>query len=234
MSSRRRVAGSAKKGIDPEAIEAFVEIRKLLDSKYIDLDKLMRVEKLDPTLIEEFRKEYGKIHNYFPHRRTGDAYVQVLDSKDNVAYREHYWTKKDRISPIGQKARARAVQWAKDNGLDKYRITQGSVKVMPDEAFYQIKVEDMQQLVSNAGRRLEQYRAEYESERLMHKEGYTKEEALKRARKKMSADMEMALSAAVADVFKSRGWGRHGIKRKNIPGHETKDTFGILFDYMSG
>jgi len=46
--------------------------------------------------------------------------------------------------------------------------------------------------------------------------------------------MEEALSKSMADVFKVRGWGRHGVRRKNIPGHETEDTFGILYDYLNG
>ena len=42
-------------------------------------------------------------------------------------------------------------------------------------------------IAAEAGRTLEQERAQHEAKRLMHKEGYTKEEALKRAKKKRAS-----------------------------------------------
>ncbi len=161
--------------------------------------------------------------------------MQFIDNKGKLRYRAHYWKRSDKyLKGINQKAYAKAKRWAIEHNLEGYKIQQGAVKALPDEVYFQIPVEAMQQIASESGRRLEEYRAEYEAERLMNKEGRTKEEALALAKKRLTADMEEALSKSMADVFKVRGWGRHGVRRKNIPGHETKDTFGVLYDYLNG
>jgi hypothetical protein len=46
--------------------------------------------------------------------------------------------------------------------------------------------------------------------------------------------MEVALSKAIADTFKARGFARHAIGRKGIPGFEKNDLFGVMQDYLSG
>lgn len=236
-----------KQGVSPEVIDAFIVLRKVYDAKFVDIDRTLRVDKMDPTLIEEYRAAIGKIHNYFPHRRTGDSYVQIIDTKEDdpanrVKYREHYSTLRDRLLEIDKKAPARAREWLQEawkagtltGDMGRFKIVQGEVKQLPDEVFFQVPIEGMQQLVASAARDLETSRAKYEAERLHNKEGRTKEEAMELAKKRLHADMEKALSKAVADVFKSRGWGRHAILRKGIPGHETEDIFGITFDYLAG
>ena len=232
-----------KDGVSSEVIDAFLVIRKKLDEKFIDADRTLRSENMDPTTIEEYRSLINLIHNYFPHRRTGNAHVTIIDQTTGATvYREHYNTLHDRALPIDKKARARANTWL--NGAigkgqlseekSRFKIFIGPVKRMPDEAFFQIPVQGMQQVVAQAGRHLEEARADYEAERLYNKEGRSKNEAMDIARKRMRADMESALSKAVAEVFKARGWAAHTIARKGVPGHETQDIFGILFDYLSG
>jgi len=92
----------------------------------------------------------------------------------------------------------------------------------------------MQQLVQEAGRRLEQSRVDTEAKRLMDKEGMHRADAYKKARATLRADMEKALSKAVADVFKQRGWAQHAMGRENIPGYDKEDIFGTIFDYLAG
>ena len=235
-----------KEGTDPEAIEAFVTMRKLLDAKYADIDKTLRVEKLDPTLIEEYRSQIGKVHNYFPHKRIGDSYVQIIDTRTDdpdkrVAYRRHYnsW---NRFKNSGEQVKAQAEEWLSDamkndeasGKRSDYKINIGKVKNLPDEVFFNVPVESMQQILSVAGTSLSDARVKYEAQRLYNKEGLTEEQALEKARKRLTADMEAALSKAVADVLKSRGFGQHALLRKGIPGHETEDIFGTMFDYLSG
>ena len=236
-----------KQGHSDKAIKGFLIIRHKLDEKWIDIDKTMRVEQLDPELITQYRSQINKIHNYFPHRRTGGSHVTIIKKKakgvdSRVVYREHYNTLKDRALPIKSKTRSKASQWldsqiksGKLEGSRKdYKVISGKVTQLPDEVFFQVPVEAMQQLVAEAGRNLERYRAGYEAKRLFNKEGKTPEEALELAKSRLHGDLEDALSKAVAEVFKGRGWGRHAILREGIPGHETEDVFGILFDYLSG
>ncbi|OGW44444.1 MAG: hypothetical protein A2Y66_01755 [Nitrospirae bacterium RBG_13_41_22] len=241
-----------KQGASNNVRKAFIAIRKILDAKYVDIDKTMRIEKLDPTLIEEYRGQIGKINNYFPHRRQGDTFITIVDTEEKdpekrTVYREHYYTGfpylKERLTPINKKATARAQKWleqAVKNGqlpkdISKYKISQpDKVTQLPDEVFFNIPIEAMQQILSVAGTSLADARVKYEAERLYNKEDKTEDEALELAKKRLHADMEKALSVAVSDVLKSRGFGRHAIMRKGIPGHETEDIFGILFDYLSG
>ncbi|WP_419656278.1 uncharacterized protein Dvar_53780 [Desulfosarcina variabilis str. Montpellier] len=231
-------------GVSKPVIDAFMTIRQKLDEKWIDAERTLRGENLDQTTIEEYRSMIKKTHNYFPHRRTGNAHVSIINKDTgDVVYREHYNTAKDRILPINKKAKARAGTWLKEaiekgNVTEKnrsaYEIKIGPVKKLPDEAFFQIPAEAMQLLVTEAGKRLENARVGYEAERLYNRQGKTKKEAIELARKRMRADMDAALSKAVAEVFQSRGWASHAIGRKGTPGHETDDIFGILFDYLSG
>lgn len=236
-----------KQGYAPDVVDAFVTVRRLLDNKYIDIDKTLRIEKLDPNLIQEYRAAIGKIHNYFPHKREGDSYVQIINTKEEdpdkkTVYREHYSSLLDRAHGIEKKAPARARDWLRGgikNGsllgnADQYKIKIGKATQLPDEVFFQIPVESIQQVLSEAGSKLTQKRVAYEADRLFNKQGKTREEALKIAKSRLTADLEDALSKSVADVLKSRGWGRHSILRKGTPGHETEDVFGILFDYLSG
>jgi hypothetical protein len=236
-----------KQGVSDKAIDAFLVIRKTLDRKLVDIDKTLKIEKLDPTLIEEYRAKIGEIHNYFPHKRTGNAYMQIIDTQEKdpekrVVYREHFHSFKERLLPIDQKARARGKKYIQEKlGGDtkRYTVKTGYVKGLPDETFFQIPIEAMQQIITVAGQRLEKARVKLKAKQLMgaaRREGkeLSEKEAYEKAEKIMRADMEKALSGAVAEVLKGRGWARHAIPRKGIPGHETEDVFGILFDYLSG
>jgi len=238
-------------GFRPDVVEAFLTIRRTLDRKLVDIDKTMRVESLDPDLIAEYRAQIGRIDNYFPMRRTGDSYVQIIneleeDPEKRVVYREHY-NSLNRFKNSGKKVRARAEQWLQnaiadgivDGRPQDFDISLGKVTSLPDEVFFQIPVEGMQKVAEEAGRRLERSRVKREAERLMRlakKEGkeLTEEQAYKKASNILRADMEKALSKAIAEVLKSRGWARHAIRRRGVPGHETEDIFGILHDYLAG
>ena len=237
-----------KQGVTPEVADGFVNLRRLLDKKLVEIDKVMRVEDLDAELITQYRGEIGKINNYFPHRRSGNSHVTVINRKkrgtdDAVVYREHYFSQLDRLQPVEGKARARAEKWLREavatgklpGQVSDYDISQGAVKQLPDEVFFQIPIEGMQQLADVAGRELEKSRVQYEAERLLKNgEVGSMAEGIELAQKRLRKDMGAALSKAIAEVFKSRGWARSAIPRKGIPGHETEDVFGILFDYLSG
>ncbi|MFH1562355.1 MAG: PLxRFG domain-containing protein [Nitrospirota bacterium] len=235
-----------KQGVEPKVLDAFMVVRKKLDQKLVEVDNTIRIEKLDPTLIEEYRSMIGKINNYFPHRRTGNAYMTIVDIKEQdpekkTVYREHFNSFAERM-PWKTKANERGLKYINEKlggDTSRYEVNAGFVKQLPDEVFFQIPVEQMQQILGEAGTELTKLRTREKAKQLVgaaKREGkiLSFNDALRKAQKVMTADMEAALSKAVANVFKSRGFGRHAMTRKGIPGHETEDVFGILFDYLSG
>ncbi len=208
-----------KKKYNPDVVNAFIDIRKTLDQTRIDLGNLMMNTKdFDQNLIQQYRSNIGKIHNYFPHSREGNSFVQVIDSKGNVAYREHYFTFPDRLKAENNKAYARAERWIKKEGLKDAKIKQGKVKQMPDELFENIPIEAMQQLVTESAKKV-----------ATSKDGLSKAEA-----QDFKDRMEKAISLATAEVFKSRGFGQHAIARKGTPGYIKDDPYRTLFDYLNG
>jgi len=233
-----------KQGASDKVADAFVVIRQKLDEKFVDADRWMRKNKVDdPNYIQEYRSLINKIHNYFPHRRWGNRSVVVKNkTTGKTVYREHYssWNP---ISNSTQKVMDRTRKWVQaavasgelEGTVGDYEIRPPKkVQNLPDELFFQVPVESMQQLVSEAGKRLTESRVDTEAARLMRDEGLTEKEAYKKARYTMRADMEKALSKAVADVFKARGWAQHAMNRENIPGFDKEDIFGTLFDYLAG
>jgi hypothetical protein len=108
------------------------------------------------------------------------------------------------------------------------------VTKLPDEVFFQIPVEALSQISTEAGRGLAASRVRYEALRLMKKEGLSEKEAHEKADKTLTADIERHLARAMADVLKTRGWGQHAIQRQNIPGFKKADVFETLSGYLTG
>ena len=208
--------------IDSDVVDAYIALRRQYDQRWIDAHDLMLLENVDATDIEEYRASIGKLHNYFPHRRTGNAFIAIYDTrvgKDDpetaTVFREHFnsWNK---ILNRPEQVQARTKQWLRDQikageltGKESdYKISEiGKVTELSEEVFFQISPSAMQQVVDAAAGRLKGEGVE---------------------------ELRLALSKAIADVIKSRGWGRHAIQSKNIPGFETGDVWGITMDYMSG
>lgn len=234
-----------REGVSARVIDGFVAIREKMDEKWIDAFYTMQSEKIDPTFVEEFRGALDKIHNYFPHRRAGNIRISIFDREEKKAvYSRHYFNFTGKaFSRINQAQAGKAARWLEKavgagklpGDLSRYRILQPKkLTRLPQEAFFQINMEGIQQVIGVAGRSLEKSRVAYEAERLFNREGKTMEEARELARQRLGADMEVALSRAVADVFKAQGWGAHAIKREGIPGFIEDDIFGTLFEYLSG
>ena len=235
-------------GVSDKVADGFMLMRRKYDDKFIDAYHTMMTEKTDPGFIEQFRSDIGKINNYFPHVREGDSYIQVLkkgeqDPKKKVVYREHFWRAKEAVLPKNQMAAARARDWINEaiksgelegKASDYFVSRAKELTSLPQEIFHQVPIEDMQQILNEAGRRMEDARAGYEADRLYNEKGKTKEEALEIAKKRLNADMEEAISKAVAETFKTVGWGRHSILSKNIAGFKREDVFNTMFEYLSG
>lgn len=207
--------------VDPDVADAFVKLRRLLDKKLLDIDHTLRrsIDDPDTELIKKFRSEIAAMPAYFPHMREGDSYVAIIDKETNEAvYSRHYFWKMDKVTPKQHKAETIMREWMRDSiakgKLKKdpvaYEIKKGSVKKLPDEVFFQIPAEALQQIADAAGRNLDKNSATGKK------------------------DYNVAISQAMAEIIKSRGFARHAMHRSGLPGFEQNDIFMTLFHYLSG
>ncbi|MEA1884142.1 MAG: PLxRFG domain-containing protein, partial [Thermotogota bacterium] len=234
----------AKQGVKDIVADGFITVRKLLDNVLIEADTVMRRNNIDPTDLEEFRSFIGKSHNYFPHIREGNSYIKIINrNTKKTVYREHFWALKERALPERKMAKARTEKWLNDqlasgelSGERSDYLVSPAQKVtqLPDEVFFQIPVEALSQIAGEAGKGLSAARVHYEAKRLMKKEGLSEKEAHDKAYNILTDDIERHLAKAMADVLKTRGWGKHSIQRQNIPGFKKTDVFETLSGYLTG
>lgn len=182
------------------------EIRVSLDNDLMRAhNRLARMSEMGDVAIQEFRTQIGHIHNYFPHHRYGDYFIQGKDKKGEVVYREHFDALHKRYARRHFENRLEALKKEyPDTVFDLDENTK-----LPDEAFGRVlDPEAMEQVIKAA---------------------------LSKVSDKEQADrIAEVLHESVADVMKSSGWGSHAIGRKNIPGFEKDDLFRVLYDYKSG
>lgn len=186
--------------------KAIREIRVSLDNDLMRAhNRLARMSEMGDVAIQEFRTQIGHIHNYFPHHRYGDYFIQGKDKKGEVVYREHFDALHKRYARRHFENRLEALKKEyPDTVFDLDENTK-----LPDEAFGRVlDPEAMEQVIKAA---------------------------LSKVSDKEQADrIAEVLHESVADVMKSSGWGSHAIGRKNIPGFEKDDLFRVLYDYKSG
>ena len=186
--------------------KAMREIRVSLDNDLMRAhNRLARMSEMGDVAIQEFRTQIGHIHNYFPHHRYGDYFIQGKDKKGEVVYREHFDALHKRYARRHFENRLEALKKEyPDTVFDLDENTK-----LPDEAFGRVlDPEAMEQVIKAA---------------------------LSKVSDKEQADrIAEVLHESVADVMKSSGWGSHAIGRKNIPGFEKDDLFRVLYDYKSG
>lgn len=186
--------------------KAMREIRVSLDNDLMRAhNRLARMSEMGDVAIQEFRTQIGHIHNYFPHHRYGDYFIQGKDKKGEVVYREHFDALHKRYARRHFENRLEAL---KEEYSDTVFDLDENTK-LPDEAFGRVlDPEAMEQVIKAA---------------------------LSKVSDKEQADrIAEVLHESVADVMKSSGWGSHAIGRKNIPGFEKDDLFRVLYDYKSG
>jgi hypothetical protein len=72
------------------ARNAMLEIRKSLDNDLLIVyNRMAEMSEMEDGAIAELRKHINHVHNYFPHHRYGEYFVQAKVG-DEVVYREHY------------------------------------------------------------------------------------------------------------------------------------------------
>ena len=186
--------------------KAMREIRVSLDNDLMRAhNRLARMSEMGDVATQEFRTQIGHIHNYFPHHRYGDYFIQGKDKKGEVVYREHFDALHKRYARRHFENRLEALKKEyPDTVFDLDENTK-----LPDEAFGRVlDPEAMEQVIKAA---LSKVSDKEQAERIAE-----------------------VLHESVADVMKSSGWGSHAIGRKNIPGFEKDDLFRVLYDYKSG
>lgn len=187
--------------------KAMREIRVSLDNDLMRAhNRLARMSEVGDTAIQAFRTHIGHIHNYFPHHRYGNYFIQGKDKGGNVVYREHFDALHKRYARRHFEQRLEALKKEYPNTV--FDLDENTK--LPDEVFGRriLDPEAMEQVIKAALDKVSD-----------------KEQAKKIAE---------VLHESVADVMKSAGWGVHAIGRKNIPGFEKDDLFRVLYDYKSG
>lgn len=187
--------------------KAMREIRVSLDNDLMRAhNRLARMSEMGDVAIQEFRTQIGHIHNYFPHHRYGDYFIQGKDKKGEVVYREHFDALHKRYARRHFENRLEALKKEYPDTV----FDLGENTKLPDEAFGRrvLDPEAMEQVIDAA--------------------------LSKVADKEQAKKIAEVLHESVADVMKSSGWGAHAIGRKNIPGFEKDDLFRVLYDYKSG
>lgn len=192
---------------EPERVkQAFRQVREALDAAFLRAyNKMAAMSDLADTDLEMYRTEFGNIHNYFPHQRTGKYFVVAKVGKETV-FRKHFDV------PFGSSVRE---EWAKIVAEHRKDFPDATwedpreAQKLPDDILgAPIDPEAMEQIISAAASRL--------------------------GDSEQAERVRSTLLSGVADVLKARGFGAHGIHRQNIPGFETQDVKGVLYSYMAG
>lgn len=192
---------------EPERVkQAFGQVREALDAAFLRAyNKMAAMSDLADTDLEMYRTEFGNIHNYFPHQRTGKYFVVAKVGKETV-FRKHFDV------PFGSSVRE---EWAKIVAEHRKDFPDATwedpreAQKLPDDILgAPIDPEAMEQIISAAASRL--------------------------GDSEQAERVRSTLLSGVADVLKARGFGAHGIHRQNIPGFETQDVKGVLYSYMAG
>ena len=192
---------------EPERVkQAFWQVREALDAAFLRAyNKMAAMSDLADTDLEMYRTEFGNIHNYFPHQRTGKYFVVAKVGKETV-FRKHFDV------PFGSSVRE---EWAKIVAEHRKDFPDATwedpreAQKLPDDILgAPIDPEAMEQIISAAASRL--------------------------GDSEQAERVRSTLLSGVADVLKARGFGAHGIHRQNIPGFETQDVKGVLYSYMAG
>ena len=229
----------------PNAVkDAYVEVRKSLDKDLATVyNHMSRLPDIDESVLKTFRNSMGSIHNYFPHMRYGNKYLQGFDF--SVNQEGDTWTATQGGEVIAEaRSEHSVIRKALGSGGEViyrehffasrgfYRKARHIMKDSQEIAdlkkehgdfhFKTGKVEDIPEEVFAIPIPIEALEAVMTAaiERLPDAESKT-------AFKKL-------LPKAVSDALKSRGWGSHMIQRRNIPGYEKVDVQRVLVDYKSG
>ncbi|MFP4587822.1 MAG: PLxRFG domain-containing protein, partial [Desulfohalobiaceae bacterium] len=229
-------------GFSKDAVQAFMDTRRALDRAWLEVyDRMRKRSDVDDSSIEELRTWINRVHNYFPHHRYGRFYVQGY-GKNQLEKTRQSWRV---VSPLGEVLRSFKDKASAESWLEK------NPRSVAYRAHFDVPLERMakrkgQKLAKQAKQEYPDLDFEVGKNARLSEDIYAYpipleaiEQVLRAAKDRVKdADLQLELDkvmpGAVSDVLKSRGWAGHMIKRKNVPGYETKDVQRVLYDYFSG
>lgn len=195
----------AKQPGSDKAKEALLEVRKSLDGDLMRAhNRMAAMSELSDSEIVQHRTSINHQHNYFPHHRYGQYYVQAKVG-DDVVFRLHF------DAPTRAIAKKRAADFIGEQRKNFPRAAwrADENEKLPDEIYgAPLDPEAMEQVIKTAAGRI--------------------------SNKEQAEKVRAALQESIADTLKIRGWGSHALHRKGIPGHEEQDILRVLYDYKSG
>lgn len=196
-----------KEKVSKPVRDAYLAARRTLDKSLIKIwDRLAEIKNIDPNLIEEFRGRMGSIENYFPHSRYGNYHIRAIDPTAKEGENTRYRMHFDALNDT------HANWWAKKN---IERIKKEAAEESP-------------------GTNWDGLKWEVDRNRQLPEEVYDFPIPADRMPEDLRKDIRTVLSEEVSNVLKSRGFGSHMIKRKDIPGFERDDVARVLHDHFAG
>lgn len=234
-----------KQPVSDKVKKALAALRQSLDRDFLRAyDAMREMAEIDDNTIKEFRSNINHVHNYFPHKRYGAYYVQAVgdnyvaqtengkwalfnavdevisdefanestaskhwkDNKSSAVYREHFDAP---TKGMASRQAEKKIAELKGEYPDKVTWSKGKNERLPDELYeYPMDTNAMEQVVTAAADKLKD--------------------------KELAKEIKSNLAEAISDTMKSRGWSAATIGRKGVPGHETEDIQGIIYDYKAG
>lgn len=212
-----------KMGLDKEQIKAFLSVRLSFDESLNMLLERMRQAGVKEDSISDFA---GQVRNYIPHKWYGNWVVVV---QEKVGQRKLHPTKKEiaeaalegrpskpRVKEIELK-RPRTIFMTKTNYTDRFKERERLQKFYPDNNVIIIKANKIP------------YQAFQES--APWAVGRMIDLVIEKS--EVNPETAVAMREALSDLYKSKGFGMHYIKRKNIAGY-TEDLQRPIAEYFSG
>ena len=190
-----------------KAKAAMLEVRRSLDNDLMRAhNRMAAMSELSDSDIADHRTTINHQHNYFPHHRYGRYYVQaIVKGEKEPAFRQHF----DALNESLAKKKAAEIMHAQKGNYPGAVWSADENKKMPDEIYgAPLDMEAMEQVIKAAAHRI--------------------------GDKEQAEQVKAALSEAISDTLKARGWGSHAIGRKGTPGHEQQDILRVLRDYKVG
>jgi hypothetical protein len=195
-------------GVNDDVAETYISIRKSLDTAQVRVYDMMRELKIKGDVINQFRNSMGAIQNYFPHIRFGTHYITVNDPNATEGDRRVVY--REHVEGRGPHGKARLAQRvreleAKHPGMV---VKFGEIEGLPEEVYdLPVSTGNIAQIIDKATEGMD--------------EGFR--DALR-----------SAVSEQVASTLSKRGWGKHTLKRMDVPGYEVQNIGRVLLAYHTG
>lgn len=187
--------------------KAFTATRQVLnDIRDTEMPNLMQHIGAPHTLIESFRRDIGRITGYMPHDREGRYRYRVFDQETGLIWAEHFDDVVKTLTGGVLGGKEHLVRRRLQRRFPGAKIEAEMVeKPLSEDAYFDASSRATEELINAAMQKLD--------DPIAFKE---------------------AMSAAVADTLKVRGFMAHGISRAGTPGYDKSNWQDSVLRYVSG